>query len=224
MQTLYPLNFNYKRYGFAGFGLAGTYKLNKLDDLIYPYEGTEMDISLKGIYNPMTDLRYLIDTIETDNSLSSFSKLYINIDHYHPLGPRLNYNLGLSLGLSTDEFIASDYFFVGGHKSNLRRNQVAFVGYNPGEVIATHLFRLNMGLNYRSYSNFQIATLVNGSIASDNFSNLLQSTLEMDEESLHLGYGAGVTYNTLFGPLSIFIAGNNKESRLIWYINLGFTF
>jgi NTE family protein len=224
MQTLYPLIFNYKKYGFAGFGLAGTYGLNTLDDLMYPFEGSQMEIYVKGIYKPWLDLKYLTDTINTESSLKSFSKLYITFDKYKPLWPKLNINSGASLGLSTDEFIATDYFYVGGHKNNLRRNHIAFVGYNLGEVVATNFFEVKFGLNYRLYKNLQLETLINGMIASDNFEHLIQSVLEIDKESFHLGYGGGFTYNTPLGPISIFLAGNNKDANLTWYINFGYGF
>jgi NTE family protein len=224
MQTINPELFNYKRYGFAGFGMTAIYALNTLDDLMYPFEGSEMNICLKGIYNPKLDLKYLTDTIKTESSLGSFSKLYINFDNFNPLGPKLNINTGLSLGLSTDEFIASDYFYVGGHKNNLRRNHIAFAGYNLGEVVATNFFKVKLGFNYRPSKNLQFETLVNGMIASDNFEHLVQSVVEMNKTTLHFGYGGGVTYKTLFGPLSLFVAGNNKESKATWYVNLGYTF
>lgn len=224
MQTLYPLDFNYRRYGFAGFGMNGTFELNTLDNLIYPFEGTYANFYLKGILNPMLDIRYLNDSLETESSLNSFSKLYFNVDNYRPLGPKFNYNLGFSLGVSTDEFIASDYFFIGGHKGNLRRNQIAFVGYNLGEVIATNLIQMKLGFNYRLYSNFQIEVLTNGMFTSYDLDHLLQAITEMDGESFHFGYGAGLTYNTPIGPASIFFAGNNKEEKTTWYINLGYTF
>ncbi len=224
MQTLYPLDFNYQRYGFAGFGMNGTFELNTLDNLTYPFEGTHVNFFVKGILNPMLDIRYLNDTIETENTLNSFSKLYFNVDNFHPLGSKLNYNLGFSLGISTDEFITSDYFFIGGHKSNLRRNHIAFVGYNLGEVIATNLIQMKLGVNYRLYSNFQIEVLTNGMFTSHDFDHLLQSILELQGSSFHFGYGAGLTYNTPIGPASIFFAGNNKEEKTTWYINLGYTF
>ena len=224
MQTLYPEIFNFKRYGFAGFGLTATYGLNTLDDLLYPFEGNQVDIYLKGIYNPRVDLRYLTDTIKTKNSLQSFSKLYINFDHYKPLGPKLNYNTGFSLGLSTDEFIASDYFFVGGHKNNLRRNHIAFVGYNLGEVVATNYLRFKLGINYRLHKNLQLEILGNAMLASDSFEHLTESLLNFSKEALYTGYGGGFTYKTPLGPVSMFLAGNNKDSHLTWYINMGYTF
>jgi NTE family protein len=224
MQTLYPETFNFKRYGFAGFGLMGSYGLNTLDDLLYPYSGSKIDIYLKGIYDPLVDLKYLTDTIQTNVSLNSFSKLYFLYDTYKPILKNLNLNIGASLGLSTDEFIASDYFYVGGHKNNLRRNQIAFVGYNLGEVVATNFILLKLGINYRFLKNLQFEILGNGMLASDSFEHLTETIFVVNKESIHFGLGGGITYKTLVGPVSIFAAGNNKDASITWYINLGYTF
>ena len=224
MQTLYPGVFNYERYGYTGFGLHATYGLNTFDDLLYPFEGNNLSISLKGIYNPKLSLKYLSDTIDDEPTLESFGKLCLDFDHYKPLGPKLNYNIGFSLGLSTDEFYTSDYFFVGGHKNNLRRNQIAFVGYNLGEVVATNFMRFKLGMNYRLYPNLQLEILANALVASDNFEHLTDALFTFETESFHIGYGGGFTYKTPLGPISIFLAGNNKENPITWYINMGYTF
>ena len=224
MQTLYPEVFNYKRYGFAGFGLAATYGFNTLNNLMYPFEGSQIDVVLKGIFEPFLDLRFISDTLDKTGSLGSFAKFSFHFDKFKPLGPKLSFNTGVSLGLSTDEFIASDYFFVGGYKNNLRRNHVPFVGYDLGEIVASNLLRLKFGFNYRVYRNFQIETVINGMITGSSFDDLINSTLEIDDETTFLGYGTGVTYNTPFGPLSIFTAANNKEPNLTWYLNFGYTF
>lgn len=224
MQTLYPEVFNFKRYGFTGAGLLGTYALNTLDDLIYPSEGTLLDLSIKGIYKPKADLKYLSDTIKEGLSLNSFAKLSFSLDKYSRISPGMSINTGLTLGLSTDEYIVSDYFFVGGYKYNLRRNHLAFIGYNPGEVVATNLLQLKLGLNYRLSKNVQVELAANSMLAADNFENLVLSFLEWKDESLHLGYGSGFTYKTPLGPMTLFFAGNNKDNRLRWYLNMGFTF
>jgi hypothetical protein len=113
---------------------------------------------------------------------------------------------------------------VGGHKNNLRRNHIAFVGYNLGEVVATNFFRIKMGLNYRLYKNFQVEVLMNAMSTADKAKNLLHSTWELPEELIYFGYGTGATYNTILGPLSVFVSANSKERGLSWYINFGFTF
>jgi len=224
MQALEPEVFNYKRYGFAGFGLNGNYGLNTLNNLTYPFDGSVVDVTLKGILNPWLDLRYLNDTLLSENTLKSFAKFYLGFEKFNPLGPKLSFVTGASVGLSTDEFIASDYFFVGGYKYNLRRNQIPFVGYNLGEVIASNYFLLKLGFNYRIYRNLQLEGLVNGMITGSDFNNLVESTFELRDEQTYFGYGTGITYNTVLGPMSVFFAANNKEPNLTWYVNLGFTF
>jgi NTE family protein len=224
MQKIYPETFNYIRYGYSGFGLAGTYGLNTLNDLMYPFDGSTVSIQLTGIYNPYLNVKYLSDTISTESSISSFSKLHIDYDNYSPLGPRLNVNTGLALGLSTNEFIASDYFYVGGHKNNLRRNHIALVGYDLGEVVAANLIKVKLGLNFRLYRNFQLEVLANGLATGNNFEHLLESVMDFRHEYIYFGYGSGITYKTPLGPLSVFISANNKEPGLTWYLNFGFMF
>lgn len=224
MQALEPEEFNFRRYGFAGFGLKANYGLNTLNNLMFPFEGTVIDLTWKGILNPILDVNYLNDSIKTDNSLNSFARLQFSFERFNPLGPKTSLNTGFSAGLSTEELIASDQFFVGGHKNNLRRNQVPFVGFNLGEILIHNYFMLKLGINYRIYRNFQLEALVNVMTTGSSFTNLLESTLKLRDNQYFLGYGTGATYNTPLGPVSVFFALNSKEPGLTWYVNLGFTF
>ncbi len=224
MQTLYPTEFNYKRFGFAGFGLSGSYKLNTLDDDLYPLEGSEVEVTLKGIYNPATDLKLLSDTIDTETSLSSFGKLYINYGTYTLFGQKTSLHTGISLGLSKDAFIASDYFFIGGFKDNLRRNQIPFAGYKSGEVVASNIAQIKLGLNYQLTRNLRIQTLGNVLMTSGSVKSLGENIVNLDTGNLHVGYGAGLLYKTPLGPVNLFLSGNNMDSHLRFYINMGFTF
>jgi len=224
MQQFYPEAYNFKRYGFAGFGLSGSYGLNTLDDLHYPVEGHLLDFYIRGVYKPMVNLKYLSDTMQNQPSLNSFAKLYFSYDNYKRLGNKFSLNMGLSFGLSTDEYIASDYFFAGGYKYNLRRNHIAFVGYNLGEVVATNFLKFKLGVNYRVIKNLQIEIVGNSLMASDSFNGLTESIFGITQDNLHLGFGGGATYKTILGPLSLMVAGNNQDSKLRWYISMGFSF
>jgi NTE family protein len=224
IQTLYPTEFNYQRFGFAGFGLSGSYKLNTLDDDLYPLEGSELEVNVKGIYNPATDVKLLSDTIDTETSLSSFGKLYINFGTYKLFGQKTSLHTGISLGLSKDAFIASDYFFIGGFKDNLRLNQIPFAGYKSGEVVASNIGQIKLGLNYQLTRNLRIQTLGNVLMTSGSVKSLSESIINLDTDNLHVGYGAGLLYKTPLGPVNVFFSGNNKDSHLRFYINMGFTF
>jgi NTE family protein len=224
MQTLYPEDINYERYGYAGFGITGVYKFNSLNDMIYPTEGLSFEIGLKGIYEPRIHLKYLNDTVVEQPEISSFGKVFILADGYTPIGKTFTLNTGLAVGASTDGFLTSDYFFVGGQRYSLRRNHVPFVGYNLGELKASNFTEIKLGLQYRFYKNLTLEVTGNGMVVSDKFSDLMTELFELDYESVYAGYGAGITYKSPFGPVSIFFAGNHKDSSLRWYINMGFTF
>ena len=183
-----------------------------------------MEINEKGIYNPAADLKLISDTIDTETSLSSFAKLYINYGLYKLLGQRTSLNTGISLGLSKDAFIASDYFFIGGFKDNLRRNQIPFAGYKAGEVVASNIVQLKLGLNYQLTRNLRIQTMGNVLMTSGSVKSLGESIVNLDTGNVHVGYGAGLLYKTPLGPVNVFLSGNNMDSRLRFYINMGFTF
>jgi NTE family protein len=198
--------------------------LNTLDDDLYPLEGTEVEVNLKGIYNPAADVKLLSDTIDTEISLSSFAKLYVNFGIYKLIGQRTSILTGISFGLSKDAFIASDYFFIGGFKDNLRRNQIPFAGYKSGEVVASNIVQLKLGLNYQLTRNLRIQTLGNVLMTSGSVSSLAENIVALDTDNFHVGYGAGMLYKTPLGPVNVFLSGNNMDSHLRFYINMGFTF
>ena len=187
---MYPKEFNYKRFGFAGFGLSGSYKLNTLDDDLYPLEGTEVEINVKGIYNPASDVKLLSDTIDTETSLSSFGKLYINFATYKLLGQKTSLHAGIALGLSKDAFIASDYFFIGGFKDNLRRNQIPFAGYKSGEVVASNIVQIKSRIELPTDPQSPDTDL--GQYTDDrgySVKSLSENIVNLDTDNVHVGYG-----------------------------------
>jgi outer membrane translocation and assembly module TamA len=192
--------------------------------VLYPVEGSELNINLKGIYNPATNIKLASDTIDTETSLSSFGKLYINFGTYKLIGKRTSLHTGITLGLSKDAFIAADYFFAGGYKDNMRLNQVPFAGYKPWEVVASNIAMVKLGLNYQLNRNLRIQTLGNVMLTSDTVESLSENILNLDNENLHIGYGIGLLYKTPIGPVNAFLSGNNMDSHLRFYLNMGFTF
>jgi NTE family protein len=150
--------------------------------------------------------------------------LYINYDIYKLIGQKTSIHTGLSLGLSKDAFIASDYFFIGGFKDNLRRNQIPFAGYKSGEVVASNIIQFKLGLNYQLTRNLRVQTLGNILMTAGSVKSLSQSFVNFDTGNFHVGYGGGLLYKTPLGPVNVFLSGTNMDSHLRFYINMGFTF
>jgi NTE family protein len=224
LQTLYPETYNFKRYGFKGFGINLSYRLNTLDDILYPLEGSEVQLSAKGLYNPVSTLKWLGDSTVKDKSLSSLAKLTLVAETYKLVSPKVSIHTGLSMGISEHTQEASDYYMIGGFKDNTRPNQSPFAGYEPGQLLVTNYMQLNLGVNYQLSRNLRIQTLANGLLESDNLQNLWASVVDPQSRNGHIGYGAGLLYKTPLGPVNVFFSGNNRDPHLHFYINLGFTF
>ena len=105
--------------------------------------------------------------------------MYINFGTYKLSGQKTSLHTGISLGFSTDEFIASDYFFIGGFKDNLRRNQIPFAGYKSGEVVASNIVQVKLGLNYQLTRNLRIQTLGNALMTSGTVKSLSESIVNL---------------------------------------------
>jgi len=61
-------------------------------------------------------------------------------------------------------------------------------------------------------------------MTSGTVESLYESIVKTDTENLHVGYGAGLLYKTPLGPINLFLSGNNMDSHIRFYINMGFTF
>jgi outer membrane translocation and assembly module TamA len=52
----------------------------------------------------------------------------------------------------------------------------------------------------------------------------MDRVLSLDSEGRFTGVGAGITYKTPVGPVSIFYGSRTDVWNPIWYTNIGFTF
>jgi len=224
IRTLYPESFNFWRYQYQGFGILACYGLNTLNDNIFPFSGAEITVLLKGIYNPWIHFNFVNDTLASPATAPSFVKFMADYNGYTPLGRRLTLNTGLTAGFSNDNIQPSDYFMIGGPNHNLRRQQIAFAGFQVGELIATNFARIKAGLNYRINSNLQAEFLANTIYTEGTFENFTTAIFSLSREKVHLGMGLGVTYRSRLGPVSLFVSGNTRDEKTRWYLNFGYTF
>jgi outer membrane translocation and assembly module TamA len=61
-------------------------------------------------------------------------------------------------------------------------------------------------------------------IVSDDITTFANDIFSWDDESRYLGSGAGATYKTPIGPISIFLGSRLDIWNPIWYFNIGYTF
>ncbi|MCK5068595.1 MAG: hypothetical protein KAR16_14200 [Bacteroidales bacterium] len=71
---------------------------------------------------------------------------------------------------------------------------------------------------------WHLSALFNIIFVSGNYSTLLDDILSMSDQGRYMGAGAGFTYKTSIGPVSVYLGSRTDLWNPIWYANIGFTF
>ena len=137
---------------------------------------------------------------------------------FHP-----EFAAGVTLS-SEDASKAFTEFFVGGYQK-VRFNDTRFWGLNYAEVQTANFMKLGAEFQYIPFNKIYVRAGANFLGYSDqipfNESGFLSDVFQQES---YLGYGIDVSYQSILGPISAGIGGNNKDSALRSYISIGFSF
>lgn len=185
-----------------------------------------MDLVFKEVFHADVIFREAADTIDysaLDLDANPYRKFSFNFDYYKSLTPKFVISPGLQNGLSSKQVVATDLFFVGGYRYNLREDHVSFVGFGFNEIFVYNYFKLKLELRYQARKKIYIDVIANwmgeGSTPGEMFDNIIEYN-----EHVHFGFGGGVTIKSPLGPLSFMAGTNTANFKLRTYLNLGFNF
>jgi hypothetical protein len=133
-------------------------------------------------------------------------------------------NLEFSLGLSDNEKPFTDNYYVGGYRYNQRSHQVPFVGMYSHELLVGNYVKEKIALQVQPTPNLYLSGLVNIIFHADELDTFLDNILSFSDEGRIFGAGAGFTYKTPVGPVSVYLGSRTDAWSPIWYTNIGFTF
>jgi outer membrane translocation and assembly module TamA len=103
-------------------------------------------------------------------------------------------------------------------------NQVAFVGLHLNEELYGNYLKEKLALQFEPLPNLYASILGNLIFVSDDISTFWNDIVSFNREQIYIGVGAGFTYRTPIGPLSVYLGSRTDVWNPIWYTNLGFTF
>lgn len=222
---------------YRGPELAFFYHHNSFDSYRYPMRGTDFSIRYRQAFNTQYITKFdLPDSIEVDNDVSKsrmdpYWRLESTFENYAPVGSLLSINSMLGLGLSheSDDFDANgedfvNAYYVGGFGHGVRNYQVPFLGLNNHELLFNNYALARLGLQVNPSPNLYVSALANLVFISDNRSSFFDDVVNNPRDVGYLGAGAGITYKTPLGPISVYLGSLTTEWRPIWYTNIGFTF
>jgi NTE family protein len=215
---------NFSYFDIHSFSLKYIYKINHLNHMIYPTRGFYLDLEFKA--NLFSDHVFAEQADSVD-----YHGIHLEADPYHKLDLEMEYFLpasqhitlfsGLNTGLSNENTLLNDRFYPGGFKYNLRYRQVPFIGLTPNSIAVNNMIAIKLGVNFKVKSFFHFTGLINMMSYSNTIRELYKQ-MAFNGKNNCLGFGAGLTIKSIFGPISFFTGWNTTKVKPIYYLNLGF--
>jgi hypothetical protein len=98
------------------------------------------------------------------------------------------------------------------------------VGFHSHELLVGNYIKEKIALQVNPIPNLYVSVLANLILVSDDINEFMDSILSFDSEGRYIGAGAGFTYKTPVGPISVYLGSRTDVWNPIWYTNIGFAF
>ncbi len=217
------------KFVFTGFAFTLLYERNTYDNNIYPTQGSRVLVRYRqALRTNFIEYSSFPDSLGLDNKITEVMDPYwhfvLGLENYLPLGKKVSINSEFALGLSDNEKPFTDNYYLGGYRYNLRSTQIAFVGLNNHELLQGNYIKAKLGVQVEPISKLFVSALANLIFVTDDNSTLVNDIFTWNDDARYFGAGAGLTYKTPIGPVSIFLGSRTDVWNPIWYMNIGYTF
>ncbi|OQY15601.1 MAG: hypothetical protein B6I32_06605 [Desulfobacterium sp. 4572_20] len=214
---------------YRGPEMALLFQRNSFDNNLYPTRGSRVDIKYRHAFNTsFISIFDFPDSLDVENrhneKMDPYWVLTVDMENYLPLGSKVSVNTGIGTGISHNDKPFPDNFYVGDYRYNLRENQVAFVGLHNHELLQGNYLKGKLALQVEIIPNLYLSALGNLIVVSDDNTEFLDDILSWNDDARYIGAGAGFTYKTPIGPVSVYLGSRTDIWNLIWYTSIGFTF
>jgi len=211
------LSYNYLTSSF-------NYQVNSLDTKHFPNKGMILDISAgtsrlisSGI---KTDTSKTVVRIKNSENFERFYSICGHIKYYFSSADKLTFSIGgdALLITNTDSVSAGNNFYLLGGIESLNRRYVPLIGYHSGEIPVRKMASVRTDADIEVFKDIHLEIMANIAAIDDS-----------EDFSFLTGYGLGLGYMSIIGPLRAGIMYCNKSqeqafNRIKGYISIGFKF
>jgi len=216
------ITYNYLASGFD-------YRINSLDTKHFPKKGLVLNVSavtsrlLSAVFK--TDTSKIVTRITNSGNYNSerFYTLDAHLRFYFSPSSKLTFSVGGdALYISgTDTLSAQNNYYLLGGIEPVNKRSVSFAGYHTNEIPVSVMASLAAEANIELIKDIHLQLMANVAAIDETGSG--------DSYSLLAGYGMGLGYMSVIGPLKIGIMyGHSSDeeyfNKIKGYISLGFKF
>jgi NTE family protein len=218
--SLKKLTSNFMTYSFD-------YSVNTLDTKHFPNNGGVYSFTAStskplSIYTNTGSVKTkYTPNNEGEFSFDRFYTLQVSLRQYFSTGGKWTFSLFADGMFNYDTLSTqNNFYYLGGIEPRGSRS-AAMIGYNPNEVASKKFAGLGAEIDLEVFKNIHINLIAN--------SFMVQEVGKQSEFSMFSGYGIGVGYLSIIGPIKagMMYGGNsnlNSNNKFKGYVTIGYNF
>lgn len=209
---------------FGGLKLFGEYAKNSLDRTDFPRQGSRTTVNISLGISPWLKIKHrpdasLLDSVPAPGNYIKFVSGYEF--NFSPIN-RLTCMLGADFRFVTGKAPAFDYLFIGGFDDINRSRDLSFYGLGYRQINLPNLYILKSEVRLKVWKELYGLGRINYLQGTEKIANILFDTFKPEFDIF--GYGIGLGYKALIGPVNFWVSGNAKYKNTWVYFSLGHTF
>ncbi|MDP4209986.1 MAG: patatin-like phospholipase family protein [Bacteroidota bacterium] len=187
----------------------GLYKKDSYDQAYYPSRGARIT----------SEVKFCKGLSENVQANQWFWQVTFRSNIILPVSSRFCLNNGFTFGTLFGDSIPSHYqFFMGGMTNSGMRGVIPFVGLDFMQLTNRNAVAERLDFQWEAWKdNFLILRANAGKVSA-----FRKSLLNTDD--IAFGYGAAWGFRSPIGPMELSLMTSNKNPKLLWFINIGYSF
>lgn len=214
----FKTNLDFSKERERNVGLCLTLKKNSLDDNIYPEHGVKWNIEAKFVADAKTKI---LPYEQSDSVVKHLKYIKISADYEHPFTIqhwRTTMIPSANFGLSTDDIVNGDKFYIGGYKYNIRYSQVPFIGMRINHLCDNNYVSTGFEVRQNIWKIINVVAKANAMASFSLYNDIIEGKINYKS----IGYGGGLLVKTPLGPLSAVVGNDTYVRQGYFYFSFGF--
>lgn len=177
--------------------------------------------SLNSKYYATKGVKLLAEGYNAANDATDdaeFTGYTSTVDMYYPITKDISIGIfGSSARISGDDVPVNEVPKIGGIRTEPESNALAFYGLSQMEKYAEDIYIFGGEIKYNLFGDCYFVTRY-------NYGWIKNATPQYPREEYLSGYGAGIGWNTVLGPMDIIVSNNIEGTGSLLNVYLGYTF